>query len=176
MNLNKKFKQYGTLIVGLMIGGGFAFGGIASYAGLVGGGQTADDSQNQFNATLPEDNFQLESYGLSSREQLVLAGRNDVVFVTGLYETEEELDQLRQLEGVESNFNGRMYVQAVNYSDSQLFSQYGFTELPKVVVLGGAGQRGSVNIAQSVDQQSISSQACRSFRNWNDLAAYCQGL
>ena len=176
MNVEKKLKQYGILIVGLMIGGGFAFGGIASYAGMIGGGQSSGgNGQGEFNASLPQSNFQTGSFGLSDQEQVVLAVRNDVVFVTGLYRDEEELDQLQQLEGVESSFNGRMYVQAVNDSEEALFTQYGFTEFPKVVVVGGAGQRGSVSIADEVSQDSVSSAACRSIRNWGELSAYCQG-
>lgn len=174
MNVEKKLKQYGILIVGLMIGGGFAFGGIASYAGMVGGGQPSGDNGQQFNASLPDNNFQVESYGLDSREQRILAIQNDVVFVTGLYETEEQLQQIQQLEGVESNFNGRLYVQAVNNSEESVFAQYGITEFPKAVVVGGAGQRGSISMADDVSRQSISSRACQSYRNWGDLSAYCQ--
>jgi hypothetical protein len=175
MDIGKSIEQYGVLIIGLLIGGGFAFGGIASYSSMIGGGGSNFNGQNQFNATLPQNNFQTESFVLSSQEQLVLAARNDVVFVNGLYETEQDLNQIKQLEGVEDNFNGRIYVHAVNYSETTMFSRYGFTDLPKAVVIGGAGQKGSVSIAENVDKQSVASAACRSYRNWNSLSAYCQG-
>ena len=43
-------KQYGVLVVGLLMAGGFAFGGMASYSSMVNTGSSGDD---EIEAQLP---------------------------------------------------------------------------------------------------------------------------
>ena len=49
------WEQYGIVLVAVLIGGGFAFGGIASYAGLTGG--NSNNNQDQFNASIPSQQY-----------------------------------------------------------------------------------------------------------------------
>jgi len=162
----------GMLILSFMISAGFLFGPAASYAGLTnsqGGGQ----NQNEFNASLPDQNYVEGSFSLTSQEQRVLAAQNDVVFLNVFYTTEEELEQARQIEGLEQNFNGRLYIQTTNYSDSAMFTSYGFTEFPRAVAVGGTRQ--GVQLVDTVSKDRAASTACNVMREWGSLAAYCQG-
>ncbi len=172
MSLSDKVSQYGILIMGLLIGGGFAFGGIASYAGLT-GGSGGNSNGNQFNATLPSQNYLEGSLGMNSREQLVLAARNDVVFVNAYYGSQEQLESLRGLQDIPQEFNGRVYVQVVNESSiSPIMTEYGVNELPAAVVIGSS-RNSQAAVLQDPSKQVVSQAACNAIRNWGSLAARC---
>ncbi len=172
MSLKKKINRYGVLIVGLLIGGGFAFGGIASYAGLT-GGQSSNNNQ-QFNASLPVNMYSDGSYGLSAREQKVLAVNNDVVFVSGFYETKEQKQELTKLRNLTQTFQGRLYVQVVNGTTSGIAARYGVNEFPKILVMGGARTRQGTVLLDDSSLEAVSTTACNSMLSWGSLSAYCQ--
>lgn len=163
----------GLLVISLSITVGFLFGPAASYAGLISGPNQGNNGDQEFNAELPDQNYVEGSFNLTQRDQRVLAAENDVVFVNAFYTTEEEFNQVTQIEGVEENFNGRLYVQVANYSDSLMFQQYGLTEMPQAIVVGGT-QSGIVMV-EEVNQDRVASAGCNVVREWGSLAAYCQG-
>ncbi|MFB6291818.1 MAG: hypothetical protein ABEI58_00315 [Candidatus Nanohaloarchaea archaeon] len=179
MDLGKKVEQYGTLIVGLLIGGGFAFGGIASYAGLVGGGGSGNNVQQQFNASLPQQNFRDGGYGLTSREMRVLAYQNDVVFVTAFYSTSSQRDNLEsELSGLPSQMNSRVYVSLMNSTSdtsaaNDLVTRFGLTEFPKAAVIGGSAGNSAMAIVDSPSQENVVSAVCGAMRDWKKLSATC---
>jgi hypothetical protein len=140
---------------------------MASYSSMV-NTQSSDNQQEEFNATLPTESFSAEGFGLTTREERILAGRNDVAFVTLLYDDNETFQQLQQYEGIESDFRGRVFVQLMNESRTSRFAQYGFTEYPKGVVIGGSRSRDAARqIIQDPTEESIRSAVCNSFASWN---------
>lgn len=171
MNIRKKLEQYGVLIVGLLIGGGFAFGGIASYAGMTGGGGSSGETE--FDASLPVSNYQESSFNMSKREQLVAAARNDVVFVNAFYSSQQEKEQMRTFESLPGEFNDRVYVQVVDSSEpSSLLSSYGITEFPTVIVVGSSRGSPSVKV-DDITTDNVESAVCQVMRNWGSVSAKC---
>lgn len=172
MNLKKKVEQYGVLFVALLIGGGFAFGGIASYAGIVNTGSSSGDTS--FDASLPDSNYQESSFNMTRREQLVAAARNDVVFVNGFYSSQEQLEQMRSLKQLPADFNNRVYVQLVSSSQpSSLLSVYGITDFPAAVVVGSSRGAPAVKV-KNVSRRNIEDAVCKTMRNWGSVSAKCQ--
>jgi hypothetical protein len=161
MTLERKIKQYGVLVVGLLIGGGFAFGGIASYAGLVDSGNSNRNGET-FDATLPTDNYRESTFGLSLREQQVLAAQNDVVFVNLMYSSENNVD----LSGFPSTMAGRAYVEVANETEVPYDNQYGVTDFPAAVVVGSR-RNARVQLVRNVTQSNIASAACNGFSSWS---------
>jgi len=171
--MNKKLKQYGTLVVGLLIGGGFAFGGIASYSSMNAQQNTQQNDRQEFNATLPESNFQEGSFGLSLQEMKILAVQNDVSFVNLYYENQAQKQQLEQLSSLNGQFGGRTYIAVINSTErDDINSYYSLTQFPRGVVVGGTrGQRGS--IVADPSQDKVSRAICNSFDSLGDQAANC---
>lgn len=174
MPLEKKAKQYGVLIVGLLIGGGFAFGGIASYSGLVSTGSNSNDGQ-QINTTLPGQNYADGGFSLSKREQQYIAYQNDVVFVNAFYETSSQKEQLENLEPLTSDFGDRVYVSVVNASESDLRYDFSITEYPKVVLIGGTQRSARGMIATDTSREAVSGQVCNAFRKLGEQSVNCVG-
>lgn len=172
MGLRKKLSQYSVVIVGLLLGGGFAFGGIASYSGLVSGGQGAQ-SQDGSVPQVPSQKYTESSYNLSYREQLFTAARNDVVYVNGFYTSEEALQEMRSLESLSREFE-RVYVQVLPYDDSVLPAQFSLERSDQVVVVGGAGRRGTVVTLDNYSNQRVTGSICEAVRNWGpEMASRC---
>lgn len=165
------WRQIGTVIIGLAIGGGFAFGGIASYAGLTGGNA---NQQQEFNATLPSTKYVESPFDLGPREQRLLAYRNDIVFVNSYYDTPEQKQRMsEELSNLSGRFNGRVYVSLANStSNSDILYQYGLTEFPTVVIVGGNQQYRGQPI-RDVTTEKVSSEICDAFRQLGSNAAQC---
>lgn len=177
--MDKKWKQYTVLIVGLLLGGGFAFGGMLSYAGLTPSG---DGQQQQSDRPeLPSQNVKNSTFNLGYREQGALAYQNNAVFVTGVYKTEEERQQLQSLAGLPQRFNSKVYVQFVNQSLAPPVPQYlGIIDTPQVAVIGGKlitqqGRQGFYSTTlDSFSQGEVDEAVCNGFRNLEDgLSALC---
>lgn len=161
-------EQYGIVVVAILIGGGFAFGGIASYAGIV--GDTGQSNQGEFNAEVPDQNYQETPYNMSLREQQVLAYNEDIVFVNVFYENESQKEQLQQLQNLPDRFDNRVYVSvASSSSNSEILISYGLVEFPSAVVTGGSG----VNQPEDVTVQQVSDAVCDGFRSLGDQSAEC---
>lgn len=177
--MDKKWKQYTVLIVGLLLGGGFAFGGMLSYAGLTPSG--GNNQQQQDRPELPAQNVNNETFGLSYREQGALAYQNNAVFVTGVYKTEEDLQQLQSLSDLPQRFNNQVYVQFVNQSLAPPIPQYlGIIDTPQVAIIGGQlvtqqGRQGFYSTTlESFSQQEVDAAVCNGFRSLEgNLTALC---
>jgi hypothetical protein len=166
------WQQISIGVIGLLIGGGFAFGGIASYAGLT--NSQANQQQNQINTTMPSSNFQEQPFDLGSREQRLLAFRNDVVFVNSYYNTDEQRQQMvDEFSDLGEQFNGRVYVAVANSSaNSDILYSYGLTNFPNSVIVGG-NQQYSGQPVQEIDADVISSEICDAFRQLGSTAGQC---
>lgn len=165
------WQQIGIAIIGIAIGGGFAFGGIASYAGMT---DSQANQGNQINTTMPSSTYVEEPFHLGPREQLNLAYRNDIVFVNGFYDNQEQKQQMEnELSELSSRFNGRVYVSLANSTaDSDILYQYGLTEFPRVVIIGG-NQQYSGQPIQEISSDKVSSEVCDAFRQLGSSAAQC---
>lgn len=159
--------------------GGFAFGGMASYAGLTPSGGNSQDEGSTIE--LPSTNYQEGSFSYGYREQGYLAYQNNVVFVTGVYSTAEQREQLRSLEDVPSRFNNEVYVQLVNESEaSPIVQDFGVVEFPQVIVVGGQpvqranGQGFYSKSLSDFSDSALDNAVCGGFRQLSDeIAAIC---
>ncbi|MFB6204309.1 MAG: hypothetical protein ABEJ75_01555 [Candidatus Nanohaloarchaea archaeon] len=166
-------EQYGTLIVALMLGGGFAFGGIASYAGIVGGGSSNTANQGQRNFTLPSSNYVEGGFNRSLQVQRYLASQKDVVFTTVYYSERKGLEAARQLKSLRDVFGDRLYIAAANKSRHQVpLSESSIKSYPVAVLLGG-NQNSPTAVVNEVTSNRVSSAACSVIRDLGELAAYC---
>jgi len=170
MDIRKKINQYGILLVGLMIGGGFALGGIVSYSGLV---DTGSSQREEFDAQLPSQNYIEGSFDLDRQEQLILAAQNDAVFISVFYEDQEQLENMRFLESVPQEFNNRVFIQVQNSSsDSPLLIDFGVTEFPKAIVIGSS-RSARVATLDEVSKDQTENAVCQVIREWGQFAAKC---
>jgi|AntDeeMetagen285_2_1112576.scaffolds.fasta_scaffold13995_2 ABC-type Fe3+-hydroxamate transport system substrate-binding protein len=165
------WQQIGIAVIGIVIGGGFAFGGIASYAGLT---NSQANQQNEINTTMPSSNYQEEPLHLDSREQRLLAYNEDIVFVNSYYEAEDQRQQMNeQFSDLPERFNDRVYVSVSNSTaHSDLLIQYGLTEFPSTVIVGGNQQYSGQPVSQ-IDGDVVSSEICDAFRQLGPSAAQC---
>lgn len=169
-----------VLGIGLALAGGFLVGPMMSFAGMVssGGGSNQDDGPT---IELPSTNYKEDSFSYGYREQGYLAYQNNVVFVTGVYSTAEEREDLRSLQDLTNRFKDKVYVQLVNESEaSPIVQDFGVVDFPKVIVVGGQPvQRGGSQgfYSDSLTEYSdstLDSSVCSGFRQLeNDLAALC---
>ncbi|QKQ98679.1 hypothetical protein GKQ38_04100 [Candidatus Nanohaloarchaea archaeon] len=171
-------EKYGTAIIAILIGGGFAFGGIASYSGLTGGGGGTNNNQQQQAPELPNQTFSRGSLGLTTREKSYLAAVNDVVFVTGYYNTSEGRQQLEAVKTVQNNFGDKMYLNYVNTSNIPAQTQ--LEKTPAVHVVGAVVRNRRAVPQQSViyniTEQNVASSTCSYIRQLPDSAVvYCFG-
>lgn len=165
-------KQYGVLVVGLLMAGGFAFGGMASYSSMV---NTNTQSDNQINAELPSQTFKEGPYNLSVRERMYLSLKKDVVIVSAVYNSTEGKKALMNLKPVSKNFNGRAYISVVSASESEVARQYSITEYPKVLMFGFKTSRRQVPavVQGEINEKNVVSTICSSMNKWGDAATYC---
>ncbi|MFB6216461.1 MAG: hypothetical protein ABEJ72_05785 [Candidatus Aenigmatarchaeota archaeon] len=164
-------QQIFIVTIGLLMGLGFAFGGIASYSGMNSG--SSSNNQDKFNATLPGKNFQTSSFGLTNREQKELSARNDVVFVNAFYNSSEGRQKLSYLQSLTRGFDGRVYTSVVNASgSSSLAILYGINDYPSVVVIG-FNRNYNPRAYSDVSQENVKKAICSAFINLGQQSAQC---
>ncbi|MFB6144943.1 MAG: hypothetical protein ABEJ99_00375 [Candidatus Nanohaloarchaea archaeon] len=173
MDINYTGKQVAILFVVLLISGGYAFGTILSYAGLVGGQSSGNNQQQQFNAQLPDRNFKEGTFNLSNRQETIIASKNDVVFVNAYYRTEQQKQQLMFLKQMTSDFNDRVYASVMNGSkDSSLAILYGVSNYPSVIVVGG-NQNYRSRAFSDITEKKVIDSICSAFIQLKDSSAQC---
>lgn len=165
------WQQIGIGVIALAIGGGFAFGGMASYAGLT---DANANPQQEVNMTMPSSNYVDGPLHLGPREQLNLAYRNDVVFVNSFYTNQTQKQQMEEeFSDLPSQFNDRVYVSLANStSESDVLINYGLTSFPNTVVIGG-NQQYSGQPVQEIDADTVSTEICDAFRQLGSNAGQC---
>lgn len=165
-------KQYGVLVVGLLMAGGFAFGGMASYSSMI---NTQDPGENEIDAEVPSQTFKDGAYNLSVRERMYLSLRKDVVIVSAIYNTTEQKQALMDLQPVAEKFNGRAYISVVNAQESEVASQFSITESPRVLMFGYKTSQRQVPAAVKgeITEANVVSTICSSMNQWGDAATYC---
>jgi len=165
------WQQIGIAVIGIVIGGGFAFGGIASYAGLT---NSQAQQQNEINTTMPSSNYQERPLQLDSREQRLLAYNNDVVFINAYYDTQDQKQQMiEEFSNLPESFNNRVYVSLANSSsNSDIIYTYGLTNFPTTVIVGGNQQYSGQPVTE-IDGDVVSSEICDAFRQLGPSAGQC---
>lgn len=176
MGIVDKLKQYGKLIIAVVITIGFG-GTMFVYGG--GGSQPDTGEEQETNFTAPSQHYRLGSFNKSYTEQVVISARDDVVFVNAYYENESQKQQLEQLQPVTQNFGDRVYMQVIDTSTSiDVISRNGVNEFPAVVVQGGLmTQRGQAPQAQKVTnitQLNVERAICNGLTDLGGQAAKCQ--
>jgi hypothetical protein len=168
-------QKYGVLIVGLMIGGGFAFGGIAQYAGLTDTGGGGDQGENAFNTSLPAKNFAEEPLERGIREQLGIAARNGVVIVNAYYETESQREQVLDLSEIPGRFNDKVYVRAVNASNggTVYFNYEQQVDSHPFVVVYGASRSYSSQPVETSNPDRIANEVCSAVGSISRFPSEC---
>ena len=158
---------------GLMIAVGFMFGIVANLSSLTpDSGPSNSNNQQEINAELPNNTYSEQDYGLGANEQAYLSVNNEVVFVNALYnDNTTEFD----IEGLNEDFNNRVYVNKVEASESTLNSQLQISQYPSVVVIGDqpTQQRGFTLNRVENDRESLNQAVCGAMRNVGDAAATC---
>lgn len=175
MGIGDKVEQYGILVMGLLIGGGFAFGGIASYAGLTGShGGSSGNNNNQAQPELPSQNIVSGGFNLSLREQSALGFENDVAFITVMEPANSSVELDRQ--AIVSEFNNRVYITSVKGDSSSIAARFGYNDFPKAVIISGDARNRRLvpDVTEvDVDRSSIESGVCDTLNDWGSLAAKC---
>ncbi|MFB6174959.1 MAG: hypothetical protein ABEJ87_03195 [Candidatus Nanohalobium sp.] len=166
-------KQYAVLVVGLLMAGGFAFGGIASYAGLVntGGG----GNKKKLTAELPTQTFKEGPYNLTARQRMYLSLKDDAVIVSAVYNSSEGKEKLMPLKNLTDKFTGRAFISVVNASDSKIAQQYRITQYPKVLVFGFKTSRKQVpaTVDKDLTPKNVGNVICSVMKSWGNAAPYC---
>ena len=168
-------EKYGTLIIALLIGGGFAFGGIASYAGMISTPQS-NNNQNEIDSSLPETNYVEGSFDRSMQEKSLIAAQNDVVFIDAYYNGSEQLSQMQEYSELQETFDGRVYISVMDSEENFPPSQV--EETPAVVITGSGVQGRQITPRQTIEYdtstENVGSLVCNYMRNWPDSATiYC---
>lgn len=177
MGIVDKLKQYGNLIIAVLITIGF--GGTMFVYGGGGGGQADTGEDQEMNFTAPSEHYRVGSFNKSYTEQVVISGSDDVVFVNAYYENESQREQLEQLKPVTENFGERVYMQVIDTSTSvDVISRNSVNEFPAVVVQGGImTQRGPApqsQVVTNITQLNVERGICNSLTDLGGQAAKCQ--
>ena len=179
--LKKKLSQYGNLFVAVLITIGFG----ATFLVYGGGGQSGPSANNQDteqrNFTAPSQNYIEGSFDRSFTEQVVIAARDDVVFVNAFYDNETQIEELRNLQQVQERFGERVYIQVTDSAEgAEIVSRNGLNEFPAVVVQGGVmSQRGPApqqEVVENVTVRGVEEAICNALTDLGNVAARCQQI
>jgi len=178
MGIVKELKQYGNLVIAVLITVGFG----ATFMLYGNGSQQPDTGQEEeMNFTAPSQNFVVGSFNKSYTEQIVIAAQEDAVFVNAFYENESDREQLEQLETITQNFGDRVYIQVADSSQGgEIISRNSVVEFPSVVVQGGLmTRRGPAPQQQTVTnitQVNVERAICNTLTELGGQAARCQQI
>ncbi len=163
-------EKYGTALMAVLLGGGFAFGGMAAYSGMIQTGSSGGGQQP--NLTAPGQNYIEGPINRTTQEKVYISSQNDIVFVTAYYRNSSEQERLGDLESLAGQFNDRLYINTVNASDSRPPGQ--INTYPGALVVGAGTQRQAFMV-QNANPDRIRQSACDAYRTLGDLAAVCVG-
>lgn len=181
MGVWKKTKQYGNLIIALMMTIGFGATFMIYAAGAPSSNPGNDDTQ-ELNYELPQTTYTEEGFGKNYQEQVVAAAQNDIAFVNVIYDNESQLENIEDMQPVASNFQDRAYVQLISLDNAEnLPSQTQIEGYPSAVVIGGSGSSQGVVprqeiVSGNITQNEVEKGVCNVLSNLQGIAARCQSL
>lgn len=126
-----KFQQAMLIGIGIMVAIGFS--GVFTYSNIVQTGESRDRDRQEFNASIPTQNYIDGNFELSIREQANLAVNNQVTFVNLLY-TDNKTDYSK-MNTIPSTFNNSVYINSINMSEST-FAANRDVSTPSALVIG----------------------------------------
>lgn len=181
MGLKNKFKQYGNLMVALLITVGFGATFLVYGGGAGGTGNSNQNQQEQRNFTAPSTQYTEEGFNRSFTEQVVIGARDNVVFVNAIYDNESQIEDLRQLQEIQQIYGDKAYIQIVSsVQASDIVTRNGITNYPTVVVQGGImTQRGpgpQQEVVQNITVRNVEEAICKTLSNLGSVAARCQQI
>ena len=182
MGLWKKTKQYGNLLIALMMTIGFG-ATFMIYAAGAPSGQSPEDSTEELNYEIPESTYTEEGFDKNFQEQAVIAAQNDVAVVTVMYDNESQLESIEDMRPINNVFGEKAYIQVIDSGDSlDIPTQAEVTEYPAAVVIGGSiSQRGISPTLQSFEsgdftRTDIEREICRAISDLQGIAAHCRSI
>lgn len=171
--IKKKISQYLPITVGVMVAIGFSFGILVGLPGFgqIGGGSGPDAD---FNATMPEQNYQEQQFNLDTREQQTFVLQRDIVFINVFYDTEEQREELSRLQDLADRFDNRVYVSLANSSvDSELIFEHGITDYPSSVIIGANEPYIHGFPEDDLSDETLTGHICDAFNSLGDQAGQC---
>lgn len=176
--MKDQLAKYGVLVFGLILGLGFAFGPMMSY--MDGNTQRTQQGQNaeDYNLELPEQDYTEEGFNRGLNELATIADRESIVFVTALYETEEQYNELSNIRDLQEEFEGRLYIEMINAEEqhSQLITDMGLSNFPTVLVVGDNPSNRYLVIEDDISQQRVAQAICDAIADFGSVASYCINL
>jgi hypothetical protein len=160
--------------IGIMVAIGFS--GVFTYSNIVQTGESRDRDRQEFNASIPSENYIDGSFELSIGEQANLAVNNQVTFVNLLY-TDNKSDY-SNLQNIPSRFNNSVYINSINMSESTFAANRDITT-PSAMVIGDQPtrtRRGTIPYSIStseISEAQIVSAICGSKREITAFGATC---
>ena len=159
MELKKSdMKRYAVLIVGLVMAGGFTFGGMLSMASLVQSPAGSGEDSNVQDAELPSSQYSADGFNLTDNQKLYLASTENKVFVTGYYSNSSQKEMLTGLNQLTESFGDLVYVELSDESSGRLLDQAGISNYPAIIINAGITQRGNLRVTskQNVTEEDLS--------------------
>lgn len=179
MDISKSdMKRYGVLIVGLLMAGGFTFGGMLSMASMVQSPAGSGESNNLEDAELPSSQYSADGFNMTDNQKLYLASTNNKVFVTGYYSGESQKQTLSDLSQLTDMFGDAVYVELSDASSGRLLDRAGISDYPAILVNTGLSQRGRPQVTSTqnvteVDISAVSQSICSVLSSYpNDQVTY----
>ena len=181
MGLWKKTKQYGNLLIALMMTIGFG-ATFMIYAAGAPSAQSPEDSTEELNYEIPESTYTEEGFDKNFQEQAVIAAQNDVAVVSIIYENQSQLENIEDMRPINDVFGDKAYIQVIDSADaSDIPTQAEITDYPAAVVIGGsATSRGIAPTVQSFEEDftrtDVEREICRALSNLQGVAAHCRSI
>lgn len=181
MGLWKKTKQYGNLIIALMMTVGFG-ATFMIYAAGAPQAQDQNDSSEQLNYELPNQTYTEEGFSKNFQEQAVTAAQNDIALVSVIYENESQLENVEDMQPITDTFGDKAYIQVVDFADaSDIPTQAQIEDYPAAVVIGGSMSGNGVTprlqlIQGEVTRTEVEQEICNVIGDLQGLAAHCQSI
>lgn len=158
MELEKSdMKRYAVLIVGLVMAGGFTFGGMLSMASMVQSPSGSGGDSSVQDAELPSSQYSADGFNLTDNQKLYLASTNSKVFVTGYYSNSSQKEMLSGLRDLPDMFGDVVYVELSDDSSGRLLDQAGISNYPAIIINAGMTQRGNLRVTskQNVTESDL---------------------
>lgn len=171
--IKNQIRRFLPITVGLMVAVGFSFGILVSLPGF-GGGSGPAGADQEFNATMPSQNYQEQPFDINTEEQQFFVLQEDIVFINSFYETDEQKEQLSEFQGLTERFDNRVYVSVANESTGpDLIFEHGLTDYPNSVVIGANEPYIHGFPTDSTDSEEMVENICDAFNSLGDQASEC---
>lgn len=167
----------GVLGVTLMTAIGFLIGPMADYSAHVNVPGEQRQGNQDFDGTLPNENYQRTGFNMNSEEQMLMAYENDVAFITVI--TSENSTEIEGLEQLVSDWDQRVYISQTSLENSDLATGYGLTEeeTPFAMIIGSSGETPEQAFRElqgdDITVENLNQAVCEVIVDWEDQSVNC---